>query len=162
MNWADIVILIALALSGVLGLWRGFIREVLSLAAWGLALFVAWFYTPHLMPLLEGMLANETARYVLAFALLCIGVLLLGALVVRLMAQLVRAAGMQLSDRLLGVLFGVARGVLIVALLVFAGLNFFADQPWWQNSTLLPWFVDLVEWSRLFFSDQAGQDGATV
>jgi membrane protein required for colicin V production len=161
-NWVDIVILAVLCLSGLFGLWRGFIREVLSLATWIAALLVARFYAPDLMPSLEGLLANEMARYVLAFALLCLAVLILGALVNFLMSKLVKVAGLQLSDRLLGILFGVARGVLIVALLVFAGMNFFSTEPWWQASVLLPHVTDLIEWSRLFIMDYTGQEATTV
>lgn len=162
MNWLDIVILVVLALSGLFGLWRGFVREVLSLAAWIAALLVARFYAPALMPRLEGFLANEMARYVLAFALLCIGVLILGALINYLMSKLIRAAGLQISDRLLGIVFGVARGVLIVALLVFIAMNFFSTEPWWQASVLLPYVTELIEWSRLFIMDYTGQDATTV
>lgn len=162
MNWVDIVILAILCLSGLFGLWRGFIREVLSLATWIVALLVARFYATDLMPWLEGLLANEMARYVLAFALLCLAVLIIGALINYLMSKLVKAAGLQLSDRLLGILFGVARGVMIVAALVFVGMNFFSTEPWWQASVLLPYVTELIEWSRLFIMDFTGQDATTV
>jgi len=161
-NWVDIIILVVLGLSCLFGLWRGFIREVLSLLTWVAALLVARFQAPELMPFLEGFLANEMARYVLAFAVVCLGVLLLGALINHLMVRLIRAAGLQLSDRLLGMLFGLARGVLVVALLVFAGTNFFSTEPWWQASVLLPYVTDLIEWSRMFIMDYTGQDATTV
>ncbi len=162
MNWLDIAILMILALSGFFGLLRGFIREVLSLATWIAAILVARFYAESLSPSLEGFLANEMARYILAFGLLVLAVLIVGAMVHGLVSRLIKAVGLQLSDRMLGILFGLLRGVVVVMLMVYAGMNFFSTEPWWQASVLLPHVTDLIEWSRLFIMDFTGQEATTV
>ncbi|MEX2334495.1 MAG: CvpA family protein [Pseudohongiella sp.] len=118
MNLLDIAVLLVVVLSCVFGLWRGFVREVLSLLVWIAAIVVARLYSPHLAPMFNSLTDNETGRYVLAFAILCFATLLLGALINHFMARLISLAGLQLTDRLLGAVFGIARGVLIVAVAV--------------------------------------------
>jgi membrane protein required for colicin V production len=112
-NQVDIVILIITLLSSVFGLWRGLIKEVLSLLTWIAALLVSRVYSESLAGLLSGMIENEGIRYVTAFTLLFITVMLLGTLLTSLMSKLLTVSGLKLADRLLGAVFGIARGVII-------------------------------------------------
>lgn len=150
-NWLDICILAIIVLSSIFGLWRGFVREVLSVVAWVAAILVARAYSPHLAPMFSGMTDNETARYVAAFALLCLGTLILGALINHFMTRLVNLAGLQVTDRLLGSLFGVVRGVLIVAILVYFGASFYSQEGWWLQSGTIPYIEDVIDWMMDFF-----------
>ena len=70
-----------------------------------------------------------------------------------LVAKLIDISGLKLTDRLLGSLFGVARGVVIVMVFVYFGSGFFAAAPWWQESRLIPHTLDLIEKSRMFVTD---------
>lgn len=151
MNLLDICILLVVALSSIFGLWRGFVREVLSLLAWIAAIVVARLYSPHLAPLFSSITDNETARYVLAFAVLCFVTLLLGALINHFMTRLISLAGLQMTDRLLGALFGVARGVLIVAVAVYFAAEFYSDRIWWVESQTLPYVQIVIDWGSGFF-----------
>lgn len=151
MNLLDICILLVVALSSIFGLWRGFVREVLSLLAWIAAIVVARLYSPHLAPLFGSITDNETARYVLAFAVLCFVTLLLGALINHFMTRLISRAGLQMTDRLLGALFGVARGVLIVAVAVYFAAEFYSDRVWWVESQTLPYVQIVIDWGSGFF-----------
>ncbi len=155
MNWVDIVILIIVGLSCIFGLWRGFVREVLSLLAWVAALLVASYYSSHLAPVFSRFIDSSTIRHVLAFALLCLITLLLGGLVNHFMSKLINLAGLQVTDRLLGAVFGIARGVIVVAIVVFFASAFYAEEPWWQASQLMPHVIELIDWSRLFIDDFA-------
>lgn len=153
MNLLDISILLVVALSCIFGLWRGFVREVLSLLAWIAAIVVARLYSPHLAPLFSSITDNDTARYVLAFAVLCFITLLLGALINHFMTRLISLAGLQVTDRLLGALFGVARGVLIVAVAVYFAAEFYADRIWWIESQTLPYVQIVIDWGSGFFAE---------
>lgn len=153
MNWVDLTILTITGVSCLFGLWRGFVREVLSLLAWIAALLVASYYSSHLAPVFAGFIDNGTIRYVLAFAILCLVTLLLGGLINHFMSKLIRFAGLQVTDRLLGSVFGIARGVIIVAIAVFFASAFYAEEPWWQASVLMPHVIQLIDWSWLFIDD---------
>ncbi|MES3008103.1 MAG: CvpA family protein [Pseudomonadota bacterium] len=153
MHWVDLTILLITAVSCLFGLWRGFVREVLSLLAWIAALLLARVYSEDLAPVLGSWIDGAAMRQVFAFALLFIATLLLGALVNFLVAKLIDVSGLKLTDRLLGGLFGIARGVVIVMVFVYFGGNFFATEPWWQASRFIPYGGQLIEMSRMFVTD---------
>lgn len=153
MNTMDTIIVIVVGLSCVFGLWRGFVREILSVLAWVAALLVASIYSPYLAPSFEALVGNATARYAIAFFLLCLVTLLVGGVINHLVVKLVHLAGLRMSDRLLGAVFGVARGAIVVTIAVFFLSTAYSAEPWWQRSQLAPYAMDLAEWSRLFIDD---------
>ncbi len=147
MNWADYVILAVLALSVLVGLWRGLISEVLALAIWAAAFWVAWAFGPRVATAFEGSIEQPSIRIILGYVLCFVAVLVLGALVKFVIARLVEGTGLSGSDRMLGMVFGLARGVLLVALLVFLlGFTPFTRDPWWHQSRLLPTFIGTADW----------------
>ena len=115
MNWADYCIIIALVLSVLMGLWRGFIGEVIALACWVLAFWVAWTFGAQLAAQFTSI-TLPSARLLLGYAICFIGVLIVGALVGFLMRKLVATSGLSGSDRMLGMLFGLLRGLAIVTI----------------------------------------------
>lgn len=151
LNWLDVVILAIIALSSLFGLWRGFVREVLSLAAWIAAIVVARAYSPDVGPMLSAVTNSETAQYVAAFALLCLGTLIVGALINHFMARLIHFAGLQMTDRLLGSLFGILRGLLIAAILIYFAAGFYSNESWWLQSSAIPYIENIIEWLMDFF-----------
>ncbi|WP_162956337.1 CvpA family protein, partial [Pseudomonas aeruginosa] len=93
-----------------------------------------------------------------ACALLFIATLLLGALVNYLIGELIRVTGLSGTDRFLGMVFGGARGVLLVVLLVgLLSLAPVQQDPWWQQSVLMPHFLMVADWSKNFILGFAGQ-----
>jgi membrane protein required for colicin V production len=149
MAWIDIAIVALIVLSAVLSLFRGFVKEALALASWLVALWVAMIFYEDLAAVLEPWVSEPSIRNIAAFTLLFICVLLLGALVNYLTSKLVTKTGLAGTDRLLGTLFGLARGVVIVAILVlFAGLTPMPQDSWWQSSQLLGYFQELALWMR--------------
>ena len=128
-NQVDIVILIITVLSSVFGLWRGLIKEVLSLLTWIAALLVSRVYSEPLAGLMTGMIQNDGIRYVSAFAILFVIVMMLGTFLNFLMSKLLSVTGLMLADRLLGAVFGVARGVIIVLVILFVP-SVFVSETW--------------------------------
>tara|TARA_B110000240_G_scaffold188096_1_gene226493 strand:- start:456 stop:947 length:492 start_codon:yes stop_codon:yes gene_type:complete len=152
-NQVDLVILIITVLSSAFGLWRGLIKEVLSLLTWIAALLVSRVYSEPLAGLMTGMIENDGIRYVSAFALLFVIVMMFGTFLNFLMSKLLKVTGLKLADRLLGAGFGVARGVMIVLVIMFITSMFVSETQLWQQSQLVPYGMDLIERSQVFIGD---------
>ena len=105
MNWVDFAILVIVLLSSVISLLRGFVREALSLANWVLAIWVSISFAYNLANLLKGSIDSPNVRVSVAFGILFLSTLIVGALVIYLVTQLVRKTGMSGTDRMLGVIF---------------------------------------------------------
>lgn len=149
MNWADYAILAILGLSVLMGLWRGFIAEALALAVWACAFWVAWMLGPVLAEQFSGSISTPSVRILLGYGLCFVAVLIAGAIVAFLVRKLVEGSGLSGSDRLLGMLFGLARGLALVVLAVLLlGFTPFARDPWWSQSRLLPSFERGAIWLR--------------
>ena len=153
MNEVDIAILVVIGLSCLFGLWRGLIKEVLSLVTWIASLLVARVYSQTLSDLMTGMIENEGARYVAAFASLFVIVMMLGTLLNHLMSKLLTISGLKFADRVFGGVFGVARGVIIVLVIMFITSVFVSETQRWQQSVLIPYGMDLIERSQIFIGD---------
>ncbi|MDW6092350.1 CvpA family protein [Vibrio rhizosphaerae] len=141
MNWLDIVILSVIGLSAVISLIRGFAKEALSLGTWLLAFFIASHYYPKLAVYYTNI-QDDMFRNGAAIATLFIATLIVGALVNYVIAQLVQKTGLSGTDRVLGVVFGGLRGVLIIAAVLFFmdAFTAFPSSKWWENSQLVPQF----------------------
>lgn len=151
MIWVDFFILGIITISALLSLLRGFVREAISLASWVIALWVAVLFFQDLSSLMKGWIDTPSIRDVAAFAILFVAVVLLGGLVNYLAGQLVSKTGLTATDRVLGMIFGVLRGVVIVAVLVLlAGVTALPEDPWWNESLLLGHFEDMAIWLRSF------------
>ena len=149
MAWIDIAIVALIVLSAVLSLFRGFVKEALALASWLMALWIAMIFYEQLAGVLSQWITEPSIQKVVAFCILFISVLLVGAMVNFLASRLVARTGLAGTDRMLGVIFGVARGAFIVALLVlFAGLTPMPQDAWWQDSRLLGYFQEFALWMR--------------
>jgi membrane protein required for colicin V production len=145
-NWADYCIIAVLALSVLIGLWRGLIAEVMALACWAAAFWVAWMFGDKLAALFTSI-EVPSVRLLLGYGLCFLGVLVAGALVAFVLRKLVAGSGLSGTDRLLGMIFGLARGVLLVLLAVLLlGFTPFPKDPWWQQSQLMPGFQNGAEW----------------
>ena len=131
------VIAILLA-SLALGLWRGLIGEVLALLAWVLAGLAAWQLGPEVGGLITAI-ADPGLRVLAGYAAVFVGVLIVLALVRLAVRGLLKALGLTAVDRVLGVVFGVARGLLIVFILVaIGGMTSLPKEAWWRNASLSP------------------------
>ncbi len=153
--WIDVVILALIALSAILSLFRGFVTEAVALATWLIALWVALAFYEDLATILSQWISVPTAQKITAFAVLFVCVLLLGAIVNYLASKIVDKTGLTGTDKLLGVVFGVARGGVIVAILVLlAGLTPLPQDPWWQESQFIGYFQELAMWLRSYLPNE--------
>ena len=153
LNQIDTAILIVIAISAAFGLWRGFVKEVLSLLSWIAALLVARVYSVPIAGLLVNMIESESIRCVAAFALLFVIVIMIGTLINHFMAKLLTITGLKFLDRLLGAVFGLARGTGIVLVILFILNVFVSETKWWQESTLIPYGMVMIEESQIFIRD---------
>ena len=131
----DIAVLVIVALSALLGWWRGFMYELFSLLGWVAAYVVARMFFAQLIPYIPQALGAESLRAAAAFAAVFIVVLIVGAIVAWLLARLAKFAGLAGMDGKFGAMFGVVRGVLLVLALVWlGGLTNLPQQSWWKNA----------------------------
>lgn len=148
-TWVDWSIIALIAVSGLISLTRGFVKEAVSLVVWIVAGAVAWLYggalAAHLAPYIE----LPSARVIAGCAILFVLTLMVGALLTHLLGMLVQATGLSGTDRLLGMIFGLARGALLVVITVgLLSLAPVQQDPWWQQSKLLPDFLMIADWSK--------------
>lgn len=145
----DYIILAIIIISSLIGLWRGFIREAFSLALWILAFWVAWTFFKELDPHLIQWIESPTLRMGASFGILMISTLIVGGIVNFLLIQLVEKTGMTGTDRIMGMVFGAARGALLVAVVfLLAGLTTLPQETWWKASVLAPYLQELAYWIR--------------
>ena len=147
MNWTDYLIIGVLAVSVLIGLWRGLISEVLALAIWIAAFWLAMTFGLSVATHFEHSITLPSARILVGYGLCFLAVLIAGALLRFVVGKLIESTGLSGTDRLLGMLFGFARGVLLVTLAVFLlGFTAFTHDPWWRQSILLPQFESAASW----------------
>lgn len=147
MVWIDYAILGIIALSALISLVRGFIKEAMSLVTWFAAFFVASRFYPDLAVYITTF-SDPLVQNGVAIAVLFIATLILGGVVNYVIGMLVEKTGLSGTDRVLGVCFGAIRGVLIAsALLFFMGIFTDLDQSdWWVASSLVPQFKPVIQW----------------
>ncbi|MFC1021574.1 CvpA family protein [Pasteurella multocida] len=143
----DYIIIAIIAFSIIISLLRGFIREVMSVASWVVAFFVANHFYPYLANYLT-QIESLYLRNGTAIAILFVATLIVGGIMNHILGELVDKTGLTGTDRVLGACFGLIRGVLIVAALLFFMDTFtnFSQTVWWKESKLIPHFGFIVEW----------------
>ena len=151
MNGADIAILLVLAVSSLLSLMRGLVREILSLVSWVVSVWVAFHFCGAAGGLMGSTIAEGPLRTGVAFVALMVGSLVVLGLFGALLAKAVAASGLGSTDKVLGMWFGFLRGLaILVVLVLLAGLTPLPQQDWWQSSLLLPRLVPLAQWALGF------------
>jgi len=135
----DYLVLFVLIASVVISTLRGLVKEILSLLGWIVAFVVANAYGAQLAPMLPELLPGETARLIMAFIVLFLGVRILMGLLSLAIGAVIAATGLTLADRGLGGLFGLARGIVIVlAAVILCGMTAIPQQDFWRNALLSP------------------------
>lgn len=129
----------ALLLSLLLGAWRGLVYEVLSVMAWAAAFFIAQWFAPQAVGLLGLESLADPVRYALAFVLVFVAVVFTAGLIAALVKRLVEAVGLRPIDRMLGAVFGVVRGlILLLAATVVMDLMPLSGAAWWRDAASTP------------------------
>ncbi|MBC7802442.1 MAG: CvpA family protein [Candidatus Parcubacteria bacterium] len=142
MTWLDYAVVGVFAASLALGAWRGLVREVLSILGWVIAFLAANLFAGPLGTLMPQAIPTPELRIAAAFVAVFVAALVVATLLGLLVSRIVKAVGLGGLDRMLGMLFGAARGLLIlVAAALLAGLTALPRQPLWRDSTSGPLLV---------------------
>jgi len=149
MTVIDIVVLAIIGISVVYGVFRGLVREVLALLAWVAAFLLANLLAPDAAKLLPQAMASEEIRLLVSFVAVFIVVLVGLSVLAILASKLVKVVGLGPADRVVGGFFGLARGWLVVMILVLlAGLTSLPRQPAWRNAALSGPLVACAEYIK--------------
>ena len=139
-NWVDWVIVLILLVSIGFSMARGFIRETLSLAVWVLAVFNAYLLGDKMATLLAHWISRPSLSITMGMLTLFVMTLLVGALLNHVLAEMVKKSGLTAADRILGIFFGLARGVIIAMVLTLFVPGSVSQTQGWQHSILVPSF----------------------
>ncbi len=142
----DYLLLAIFMLSALMGLFRGLIKEALSLVGWVLAVWCAWRFGPTVAELIPSFADDSILEIWVARIIVLVTVLILSGLLGRLIAFAIHQSGLSGTDRVVGMVFGMARGVVLVSLVVLLlGQAGFEADPWWQESKLIPYAAPLAK-----------------
>ncbi len=146
-TWVDGLILGAIGLSTMVGLWRGFIREAFSLITWATAIFLGLVYCTKLSQYFFLQIQIPALRILVCFVLIFFSILISGTLISKVFVTFVQRVGFGSLDRVIGLVFGSVRGVLIVGLLITAANTLHLNRAVaWHQSLLVPKFASMIEW----------------
>lgn len=154
-NWVDGLVLGLIIFSTLISFVRGFVREAISLVTWIAAFWIAHQYGQEFATRFLTMIEVGQMRSIIAAAILFFAVLLVGAFINYSINSFVNVTGLSPIDRILGMAFGFARGILLVAVLMLLGqLTQLDKKPWWAESQLIPEFSGVTEWLKSFVPEQ--------
>jgi membrane protein required for colicin V production len=147
---ADIVIAVAIVISIVVGIFRGFVKEALSIVSLLVAAWAAMNFGEHAAALGENWIDSEGLQLWFGRILLFVVILAVGGLLGWGISRLVRLSILSGADRALGALFGFCRAAVLLGVFVIGGqLASFDQDGWWQSSRLIPYGVVVADWIRV-------------
>ena len=153
MTWIDYAIIAIAVASAAFGYWRGFVKEALSLVTWLLAILLAWQGAWLIEDRLGDWSSAPELRIWVARAILFVAVLIIGGVLTWALRGMIRGSGLSGTDRALGAIFGLARGVLFVGLLAILIEALEVDsREWWEQARLRP-FSEQVADGILYYAD---------
>lgn len=145
MNWIDYTILGIVILSTVTGVLRGFVKELIALCIWALAIWLGYHYAGSLDGFFQGWVEDVRLRYGIGFVIIMLATLIIGGLCNAFLGFVLRKSGLSTTDRILGMGFGLVRGVFIVSLLlVVLQMTSLVKHDGMKNSQLAAQFDPIV------------------
>lgn len=150
----DWIIVGIIAVSAIVSLFRGFVKEIMSLAGFALAIVLAIRFQQDIAPLVT-FTESPVSKQVVSFFAVFVATLVCTSLVSSLIIKVIDAVGLSPLDRLLGVVFGALRGglIVLVALLFLPEIIAIDQEEFWKQSKLVPYFLDLKEWVYKTFGE---------
>ncbi|MDH3621580.1 MAG: CvpA family protein [Gammaproteobacteria bacterium] len=146
----DILIVVAVAISVIVGIFRGLVKEAISIGALLFAIWAALYFGPSVGDVSQSWLSSEELQMWFGRILVFAVILALGGLLGWGISKLVRLSVLSGMDRFLGSLFGAGRGILLVAVFIIGGqFAGFDNDEWWLNSRLIPHFEVVAEWIKV-------------
>ena len=150
MSGVDYLILGIIVVSATIGIWRGFVREALSLIVWVAAFWLAYSWASSLEVMLVDLLADQAVRIIVSFVVLFLLVHIVGFVLTRLLSRLIKSIGLKGVDRVAGAGFGFVRGAIaVVALVLLVEMTPLTQDAVWQQSFIVPIFKDAIQWAQL-------------
>lgn len=152
---ADVFLILVLLGSTIIGLLRGLVREAVSLLFWIVAIWAAWKLGPGVEPHLGGLLADPNVAPWVGRLVILVLVLLAGWVIGMLLSYFTRSLGLGWIDRILGLLFGLLRGLVLMGLIIIGGelLNL-NHEEWWGRSKLVPFGETVGDWLRAMVGEK--------
>jgi membrane protein required for colicin V production len=159
MSSIDYLILGLIVISALIGIWRGFVREALSLLIWAAAFWLAYAGATVLEVYLAGMISDQALRLAVSFVALFLTVHIVGFIISRLLSTVIKSVGLRGVDRVAGAGFGLVRGVVVVAVVVLlVGMTPMAQEATWQQSYMVGAIKQMLTWLQMNYPlDQMGQ-----
>ena len=146
----DIFIVAAILVSIVVGIFRGFVKEAISIAALLIAIWAALYFGPEAGDISENWFKSEELQMWFGRVLVFLVILSLGGLVGWGISKLVRLSVLSGMDRMLGAVFGIARGILLAAVAIIGGqFAGFDNDAWWLESNLIPQIEVVADWIKI-------------
>lgn len=156
MTGFDIAVIVVIALSALLGWWRGFMYELFSLIGWGVAYVVAVSFSAQLIPYIPDAVGSASLRASVAFAAVFIVTLIIASISAWFMAKLAKFAGLSGMDGKFGAIFGTLRGVLVVLALVWlGGLTKLPQETWWKDAWSSKPLLDAALYAKNYVPESA-------
>ena len=131
----DFIAVAVVAISVGFGIWRGMVREVMALLSWIMAFWLAKLFAAVVAGWLPSAWSHQGLRIAIGFVAVMVAALLVLGLVSMLIVHLVKVAGLTASDRVLGAVFGLLRGLFVVVILVLlGGMTSEPSEPYWRHA----------------------------
>ncbi len=148
LNEIDYGIIGIISISVLFGLLRGFVREALSLMTWIIAGILGTLYCDEVGAWFTSI-SIVGVRLLLAFILIVLTTLIAGGIISHLLSKLIKSTKFSITDRIIGVLFGFARGVAIIAIVILiVQPSVVAKKEIWKTSVLVPQFEPASLWIK--------------
>lgn len=155
LNATDYIILAVVVVSTLISLLRGFFKELISLLIWIIGFWVALKFHVVFANKLTPYINNISFRLIVSFAVLFVSILILGAIFNYILSFIIRKTGLSGIDRLLGMFFGCARGLLLITVVILLiSTTSFVQDEWWKKSIFIPYFHPLVTWLHSFLPEK--------
>jgi len=148
MTGIDYIIIAIIGISTVIAVWRGFVKELVSLISLSAAFFLASRFSQIASDFLSEWIGHETMADIAGFMLIFIGIMMLGGIISFLLYKILDLADLSILDRILGVFFGIARGTLFIGISFLLYLNIYqegAKSNWLKGSLLAPYAIEFSE-----------------
>ena len=150
MNSVDWSIIYIIGISTIISIIRGASKEALSLLIWLLSALIASIFHDQMQAQLQTLIENESLREISAWITIFLFCLFIGSLINYIFGKLIKASGLSNTDRLLGMIFGVVRAIVIVMVFLIITPKIFpvAHTKWWMESILIPFFQPFQGWAQ--------------
>jgi membrane protein required for colicin V production len=147
---ADIVIAIAIVISIAVGIFRGFVKEAISIVTLLVAVWAAMNFGAAAGALSESWFDSDGVQLWFGRILIFVVVLVIGGLLGWLFSKMMRLSVLNGTDRALGGVFGFCRGAVLVGVFIIGGqLASFDADGWWRESRLIPYGTIVADWIRV-------------